>query len=140
MQPSNVQKPYVLLLIGDVMVLLLVTLIGFASHDRLDSGILRILSTFVPLLVGWGLIGVHVGVFDPVRAADPHQLWRPFWAMVLAGPFAGWMRALFLRTEVAPILVIILGGISALSLLAWRSLYLVLNQRFVIKREINETV
>ena len=139
MQLPSVQKTPVLLVIGDVIVLLLVTWIGLASHDRLYSGILRILATWIPLLASWGLIGVHVGVFDPARASDPRELWRPFWAMVLAGPFAGWMRALFLGTGVAPIFVVILGGISALSLLAWRSVYLVFNHRLVIKRTANET-
>jgi len=127
MQPKITQKSA--LLVGDAIVLLLVTFIGFASHERLSLGILRILSTFVPLLTGWTLIGFHVGVFDPAKTADPRQLWRPFWAMVLAGPFAGWMRALFLGTGVAPIFVVVLGGISALSLLAWRALYLVLSAR-----------
>lgn len=127
MHAKNIQKST--LLIGDAIVLLLVTLTGFASHERLSSGILRILSTFVPLLTGWVLIGVHVGVFDLAKAADPRQLWRPFWAMVLAGPFAGWMRALFLGTGVSSIFVVVLGGISALSLLVWRTLYLVLSAR-----------
>jgi len=139
MQLPSVQKPPVLLVIGDMMVLLLVTLIGFASHDRLDSGILRILATWIPLLAGWGLIGVHVGVFDPARAADPRQLWRPVWAMVLAGPFAGWMRAVWLGSVVTPIFVVILGGVSALSILAWRSVYLVLHHRTGFKTTANET-
>ncbi len=125
----NLPKPLVFLLIGDVVVLLGVTLFGFASHDRLDASVFRLLTTFVPLLVGWGLIGVHVGVFDPARTTDPRQLWRPFWAMVLAGPFVGWLRGVFLGSGVAPLFVVILGGVSALSLLAWRSLYLILHRR-----------
>ncbi|GAB4579072.1 MAG: hypothetical protein Fur0022_18100 [Anaerolineales bacterium] len=120
---ANFSKIPRLLILGDVMVFILITLIGFASHDRLGSGLLRLLTTFVPLVVSWALIGVHVGVFDPARAADPRQLWRPFWAMVLAGPFAGWMRGVFLASGVAPLFVVILGGFSALALLAWRTLY-----------------
>lgn len=112
-----------LLVAGDVVVIFLVTLVGFASHNRLGSGVMRILTTFIPVLVGWVLVGIHVGVFDPARAANPRQLWRPFWAMVLAGPFAGWMRGLLLGIPVAPIFVIILGGFSALSLLVWRTLF-----------------
>ncbi len=117
-----------LLVSGDVAVLFLVTLVGFASHDRLGSSVVRIMTTLVPVLVGWVLIGVHVGVFDPARAADPRQLWRPFWAMVLAGPFAGWLRAVFLGSGVAPLFVVVLGGFSALALLAWRTLYWILTR------------
>lgn len=112
-----------MLVLGDALVFILITIIGFASHDRLESGLLRFLATFVPLIVSWTLIGVHVGVFDPARVADPRQLWRPFWAMVLAGPFAGWMRGVFLGSGVAPLFVVVLGGFSALALLAWRTLY-----------------
>ena len=120
----NFSKPPVLLIVGDVLVLFAVTLVGFASHDRLGASGLRLLTTFVPLLVGWGLIGAHVGVFDPARVTDPRQLWRPFWAMVLAGPFVGWLRGVCLGSGVAPLFVVILGGVSALSLLAWRVVYI----------------
>jgi hypothetical protein len=51
--------------------------------------------------------------------------------MVLAGPLAGWMRALWLGQGVAPIFVVVLGGISALSLLAWRTIYMFLDKRFL---------
>ena len=128
------QKTPFYLLLGDIFVLLIVTLVGFSTHDRLSSGAVRIGATFIPLVTSWVLIGVHVGVFHPAYIAEPRQLWRPFWAMVLAGPFAGWMRGLFLKSGVAPIFVVVLGGVSALSLLAWRALYLVINNRFLYGR------
>ncbi|MCB9135701.1 MAG: DUF3054 domain-containing protein [Anaerolineales bacterium] len=120
--PTSQKFPYALLL-GDAVVFMLITLTGFASHDRLGSSLWRMLTTFVPLIVSWALIGVHVGVFDPARVADPRQLWRPFWAMVLAGPFAGWMRGVMLASGVAPLFVVVLGGFSALALLVWRTLF-----------------
>lgn len=126
---ETTQNHSFLFVLGDILVLLAVTWIGFASHNRLESGSLRFLSTFIPLMVGWGLIGAHVGVFDPDRVADPRQLWRPFWAMVLAGPLVGWMRALFLNSTVVPVFVVILGGVSALALLGWRALYWFLNRK-----------
>jgi hypothetical protein len=130
MQATASQKFPLLLVIGDAIVLLFVTLIGFSSHDRLSSGIPRMLASFVPLLASWALIGVHVGVFDPARVADPKQLWRPFWAMVLAGPFAAWLRAALLGAEgISTIFVVALGGVSTLSLFVWRSLYVILAKR-----------
>lgn len=121
---SNRPKYTRFLVIGDVIVLLLVVLVGFASHNRLASGMIRILATFIPVLASWVLVGVHVGVFEARHTADFHQLWRPFWAMGLAGPLAAWMRAIILgEPDVSSIFVVILGGISALSLLAWRTLY-----------------
>lgn len=125
------KKQTLLLLAGDAFVLLIVTLIGLSSHDRLNSGALRMIANFVPLLVGWLLIGTHVGVFDPEKITNPRHLWRPFWTMVLAGPFAGWLRAVILGAPaIVPIFVVILGGLSALAMLGWRGLYLVLVKRF----------
>jgi hypothetical protein len=113
----------IILLAGDMLVLALVTLFGFARHGELASSGLRLLTTFIPLVVGWLLVAPFLGVFDPQRAANPRQLWRPFWAMVLAGPMAGWLRGVLLNEPIQPVFVFVLGGISALALLAWRSLY-----------------
>ena len=111
------------LIIGDTITLALVTVFGFASHGTLGSAGMRILSTFIPLLVSWFLIAPHLGVYKLEQASDARQLWRPFWAMVLAAPFAAWMRGAWLNMPILPIFVVILGGVSALSLLAWRFLY-----------------
>ena len=125
----NFSKPPVLLVVGGLVCLLVVTRFWVVYHVRLGWGGLRLLTTFVPVLVGWGLIGAHVGVFDPARVTDPRQLWRPFWAMVLAGPFVGWLRGVFLASGVAPLFVVILGGVSALALLAWRTLYVFIGKK-----------
>jgi hypothetical protein len=112
------------LMFGDVFVLALVTVTGFARHGEAGSAGLRMLTTFIPLLAGWFLIAPFFGVYDPARAGDLRQLWRPFYAMVLAGPFAGWLRGVLLgNAPVLPLFVVVLGGFSALAILAWRALY-----------------
>lgn len=119
------------LILGDLCVLALVTYAGFDRHERLEAGLLPMLSTFVPLAVSWGLVGVHVGVFDHLRISEPRQLWRPFWGMFLAAPFAGWLRAMLLDRAVAPIFVLVIAGVGGLALLAWRTLFLFLSNRFL---------
>lgn len=116
-------KKLIVLLVGDIFVLALVTLAGFASHDELGSAGLRMLTTFLPLLAAWLLIAPHLDVYRLELAGEPIQLWRPFWAMVLAGPMAGFLRGLMLNALVAPLFVIILGGVSALAMLSWRWIY-----------------
>jgi len=110
-------------LAGDILVLALVTLVGFATHGELGVAGSRMLTTFIPLVTAWLLVAPHLGAFELQRLSDPRQLWRPFWAMVLGAPFAGLLRGVMLNSPVIPIFVVILGGISALSLLAWRSVY-----------------
>jgi hypothetical protein len=110
-------------LAGDAVTLALVTLAGFASHDTLGSAGARMLSTFIPLLLAWLLLAPHLGVFASRNTDQPRQLWRPFWAMILAAPMAGFLRGVWLNAPVLPIFVVILGGVSALSILLWRTLY-----------------
>jgi hypothetical protein len=91
------------------------------------------LTTFIPFLAAWLLIALHLGLFDGARVLQAQQLWRPFWAMVLAAPIGGFLRALFLNSVITPLFVIIFGGISALALLAWRALFLTINSRMRAK-------
>ncbi len=116
-------KNMIWLIGGDALTLLLVTIYGFASHNELGSGGSRMLTTFIPLLLSWLLIAPHLGVYDPERIQDLRQLWRPFWAMVLAGPMAGWLRGVMLGQPILPVFVLVIGGVSALALLFWRSIY-----------------
>jgi hypothetical protein len=112
-----------ILIIGDVVTLVLITVFGFANHGTLGSAGLRILSTLVPLIVAWFLISPLVGSFDEVRVKDLRQLWRPLWAMVLAAPIASFLRGVWLNQPILPLFVVVIGGFSALGLVGWRTLY-----------------
>ena len=118
-----------ILICGDVLVFGLVTLFGFSSHQTVGTAGSRMLTTFIPLLLGWGLIAPFLGVYDPAKAADWRQLWRPFWAMVLAGPMVGWLRGVWLDQVILPVFVIVLGGVSALAIFAWRFAFWLVSSR-----------
>lgn len=111
------------LLLGDVVSLGLATLFGFASHGTLDTAGARILSTFIPLLAAWFLSAPFLGAYRLEWAAQLRQLWRPFWAMILAAPFAAWLRAVWLGGVILPVFVVVLGGVSAIAILVWRLIY-----------------
>lgn len=117
-------NPYVVwLLLGDVVSLGLVTLFGFASHRTLDTAGARIFTTLIPLLAAWLLSAPFLGAYRLEWAAQARQLWRPFWAAILAAPFAAWLRAVWLGGVVLPIFVVILGGVSAIAILVWRLIF-----------------
>ena len=125
MKVNKSNRRLAILIVGDTVTLFLVTIAGFVRHDELGSTGLRMLSTFIPLVTAWFLVSPHLGVYDIQRMSDPKLLWRPFWAMVLAAPLAGWMRGVWLGAPVLPLFVVIIGGISAFAILVWRSAFLV---------------
>jgi hypothetical protein len=118
-----------ILLLGDILILLLVTITGFATHGEIESGWWRMVSTFIPLLVAWLFVAPVLQSFKLEFTKQAKQLWRPFYAMVLAAPLAAWIRGMWLGRAIIPIFVLALGGFSALAILAWRSLYLLFSRR-----------
>ncbi len=117
------KRSLLVLVLGDVVTLAAATLIGFAAHGELQAAYLvRMPSTFLPLLAGWFLIAPWLGLFRRPVVSDPRQLWRPVLAMLLGAPAAGVLRAALLGSAVLPLFVLILGGSAALLLLLWRTL------------------
>lgn len=112
-----------ILVVGDTLILALVTIIGFARHDELATAGWRLLATFIPLLTAWLLVAPHLGAFDLRLTSELRQLWRPVWAMVLAAPLFGWLRGVWLYAPVLPIFVAVMGGVSALGIFAWRLIF-----------------
>ncbi|MFM8322851.1 MAG: DUF3054 domain-containing protein [Chloroflexota bacterium] len=122
------------LIAGDLLAIALVTLFGFATHGELGSAGTRMLTTFVPLCLGWMAAAPALGLFNRAAAGDPRQLWRPLWAMLLGGPLAAWLRAAWLGAAVLPVFVFVLSGVGALGLLAWRALALIFLRRQAARR------
>ena len=116
--------PY--LILGDAAVFALVTVIGFLRHGELVGSGLRVLTTFLPLCIAWGVAAPWLGAFDLSFSAQVRSLWRPVLAMLLAAPLAGWLRGLWLGEDIPTIFVLVIGAFSALGILIWRSLWLAL--------------
>jgi hypothetical protein len=120
----RMRKIPTILVAGDLLAIAVVTVIGFATHGEADAARLpRMLTTFVPLTIGWFLLAPFLELFNPEIVSNPRQLWRPFLAMVFAGPLAALLRALLLNTVVIPIFGVVLSGSAGLGMLVWRALW-----------------
>lgn len=117
------------LFLGDAAALALVTIAGFYRHGEINSGSGRMLATFIPLVVGWALINPWLGASNLALAGRWQQLWRPLLAMLLAAPFAAWLRGLWLSEAIPVIFVPVIGAFSALGILIWRSIWYLLNRK-----------
>lgn len=120
-----------LLIVGDIVTLTLVTAIGFATHGTLGTAGMRMLTTFLPLLIAWAAVAPFLGAYDLFQARDPRQLWRVLWAAALAAPLAAWLRGVWLNAPILPVFVLVLASVGAAGLLIWRLIYVFLARRTV---------
>ena len=112
-----------LLIVGDIITLVLVMVIGFASHGTLGSAGARMLTTFFPTAVAWFLVAPVVGLYDLKLISEPRNLWRPVYAMLLAAPFAAWLRGILLNSPILAPFVAVLVGTGALAVFLWRVIF-----------------
>lgn len=113
-----------LLILGDLFAIIVITLVGFATHDAVDVSFLpRMAATFVPLLAGWFLLAPAMGLFDLERTCDLRQLWRPVLAGFFASQLAAVLRGYWLGGVVLPLFGLILGGSTSLGMLLWRGIW-----------------
>ena len=122
MEPALNRRALIVLILGDGLILLAVTLIGFSSHGETLAGA-RWLTTFLPLSFAWGVSAPWFGLFRLPITQRPQQIWRVFWAVSLAAPLATLLRAVWLNTSVIPVFTGVILVISALGLGLWRLIY-----------------
>ena len=111
------------LILGDILVMGVITLLGFAFHGEIGIASLpRMLTTFLPLLAGWFLTAPWLGFFNPQKTKYSF-LWRVPLAMLLTAPLASVLRATLLNALALPLFTLILGGSAAIGMLVWRGLW-----------------
>ena len=119
-----------ILIIGDILAILIVTIIGFATHGEADVSFLpRMAVLFFPLCVAWFLLAPFLGLFEPERVSTLDQLWRPALAMIFAAALAAVLRGLLLNAPIIPIFAVVLAATSAFGMFLWRGFFLFLYRR-----------
>ena len=119
-----------ILVLGDILALAIVTVIGFTSHGEANTSFLpRVAAVFFPLIISWFAIAPWFGLFDSETTSNPRLLWRPAFAMIFAGPLAVLIRGLILNAPVIPIFGVVLSTTSAIGLVLWRWLYILISKR-----------
>ena len=117
---SSIQRRVI---IGDILLHAILTVAGFASHNELNA-VLRMFTTFLPLLIAWFWVAPWFGLFDVDVVRSPKRVWwRTAWAWTAVAPLGALLRALWLGTVVIPIFALVLTGLNALGFVIWRVLY-----------------
>jgi DUF3054 family protein len=119
-----------ILILGDILAIALVTFIGFATHGEAGVSFLpRMAAIYFPLSISWFILAPSLGLFQRETTSDPKQLWRPALTALFSAPLAAVLRGLILNAPIIPIFAVILGATSALGMLIWRGLYLLLKHK-----------
>jgi hypothetical protein len=118
------------IILGDILAILIVTVIGFATHGETDLSFLpRMAAVYFPLSISWFLLAPFLGLFQPETTSNPKQLWRPVFAMLFAAPLAAILRGLLLNAPIVPIFAVVLVSTSAFGMLLWRGMYFLLRRK-----------
>lgn len=116
------------LFIGDILVILLVTWIGFWTHNESVLNP-RWLTTFLPVVIGWLAISPWLGLYRPEVFCSWKQIWRVALAAVLSAPLAAWLRGAVLNSAILPLFVLVMAATNAFGLMLWRLLWTVIENR-----------
>jgi hypothetical protein len=104
---------------GDVVVLALLTLSGFATHLTLGA-FGRMLVTLLASLVAWAVVAPAVGVYRSEVLTEPRFLWRVVLAGVVSGPLATFLRGAALDRDIPWVFVLVTILTNTAGLLVWR--------------------
>jgi len=111
-----------LLIIGDFLTFLIVTLIGFANHNS-QFDLLRVLANWLPLCLAWGMAAPVLGLWNAKQLPLQKSWWRFIWAAILSVPLAVVIRGFILNTPTIGIFVLVMVAFSILGLLIWRLIW-----------------
>jgi hypothetical protein len=116
-----------LLIPGDILAILIVTLVGFLTHYQGVAG-WRWLSSFLPIVLAWFAVAPWLGVYHADHSRRAGALWRPVLAALLSAPLAAVLRALWLNSAIPPVFPVVLAATNALGFLIWRGLWVAIAQ------------
>lgn len=118
------------LILGDILAIVIVTVVGFATHGEVGLSFLpRMAALFFPLVVAWFLLAPALGLFQQEMTSHPGQLWRPAWAGLFAAPLALVPRGFILNAPILPLFAAILAGTFALGMVIWRAVWIGIARR-----------
>lgn len=119
-----------ILIFGDFLTFLIVTLIGFANHNS-QFDLMRVLANWLPLCLAWGMAAPILGLWDTKQMPLQKSWWRVIWAAILSVPLAVVIRGFILKTPTIGIFVLVMVSFSILGLLIWRMVWqLFLRRKF----------
>ena len=113
-----------ILIIGDCVAFVLVTSIGFISHNETDTSYFpRYFAALIPLLISWFGFIRWVGLLYEEVVINPQNLICIPLAMIFVIPLAAFLRGLILNSPILPMFVVAFYATNTVGILIWRVIY-----------------
>jgi len=107
-------------IIGDVVILIAMTVFGFLTHSTLDET-WRLFITTLGVLVSWALVAPWFDAFSEATLTRPSAVWKIALAATIASPFAAFLRGLILGVGISATFVLVLIATNGSALVIWRA-------------------
>lgn len=119
-----------ILILGDILAFIVLTVIGFATHGETDASFLpRMAAVFFPAVFAWFVLAPWFGLLDETVINIPRNLLRIPLAFLFVAPLAVILRGAWLNAPVLPLFALIFGSSNALGMIIWRWLYILIEKR-----------
>lgn len=119
-----------ILIPGDMIALLILTVLGFAAHAEMSLSYLpRMAATFLPVGLGWFVLTPWFGLYDENAIGNPKNLLRIPLAFLFIAPFAAVLRSAWLGEPVSAMFTLVLAATNAFGMMVWRWGYIFITRR-----------
>lgn len=119
-----------ILILGDILAFIVLTVIGFATHGETDASFLpRMAAAFFPVVFGWFVLAPWFGLLDEAVINTPKNLLRIPLAFLFVAPLAVILRGAWLNAPALPLFALIFGSSNAVGMIVWRWLYIFIAKR-----------
>lgn len=118
------------LILGDFLAFLIVTIIGFSNHNS-QFDLLRILANWIPLCLAWSMAAPLLGLWKPDQPSLLTNWWKIIWTVVLSVPLAVVLRGFILNTPTIGIFVLVMIAFSTVGIFVWRLLWFFLQKKMI---------
>ena len=106
-------------IVGDIAVLVIITVLGFATHHTLDA-YWRMSVTVLVTLIAWAVVAPWYDAYSTTTLTRPLSVWKILLATVVATPLAAFLRGWFLGIEVSSTFILTGIAFNGLAMILWR--------------------
>ena len=118
-----------ILILGDIIAFIVLTVLGFAAHDEMSLSYLpRMAAAFFPAGLGWFVLTPWFGLYDETVIGSAKNLLRIPLAFLFIAPFAAVLRSVWLGEPVSAMFTLVLAATNAFGMMVWRWGYIQFNK------------